>query len=177
MSLGTSSLLCREQSDNASPLTSYLILPTTCSIKGTYFITPQFVDAPKDSPKPAQLPNKWPHVVRLAAAGHEVGAHTTSHRNFGMENSKEFTQEDFSAVIKRCVYRPSTLFNLPLSLLLCVCVRLSIRPSLSCPILTNTHPYPPLTYLNNMLRIKQARKGGSKLGRSRLYNGLSLRCP
>ena len=70
-------------------------------IKGTYFITPQFVDAPQDSPKPAQLPNKWPHVVRLAAAGHEVGAHTTSHRNFGMESNREFTQEDFTTVIKR----------------------------------------------------------------------------
>ena len=70
-------------------------------IKGTYFITPQFVDPPKDFPKPAQLPDKWPHIVRLAAAGHEVGAHTTSHRNFGMESNARFVQEDFSNVIKR----------------------------------------------------------------------------
>ena len=70
-------------------------------IRGTFFITPIFVDPPSDNPKPAQLPDKWPFVLDMYAKGHEIGGHTTSHRNFFHERNATFIENDFREAVRR----------------------------------------------------------------------------
>lgn len=71
------------------------------NIRGTFFITPIFVDPPTDNPKPAQLPDKWPFILRMHEAGHEIGGHTTSHRNFFHEANETFIRNDFTEAVRR----------------------------------------------------------------------------
>ena len=53
-------------------------------LPGTFFLCPQFLDPPKDFPKPKPLENKWEIMNKAYSlpTKHEIGAHTNSHRDF-----------------------------------------------------------------------------------------------
>ena len=67
-------------------------------VRGTFFLTPFFLDDPLDDPTPSQLVDKWNIARRLyRRGGHEVGEHSVGHDHFdrGGASAEGAAEENF----------------------------------------------------------------------------------
>lgn len=60
---------------------------------GMFFVPTQFVEAPHKGHHPDDRPMSWAHLEELARQGHEIGAHSVTHRKLSRLNPSELFWE------------------------------------------------------------------------------------